>query len=249
MQLILSVFFLFTTLAPLSAAPTIYALMVTGKDASHQALAQLAIQAFREQTYTDKILIVVNDGAYDFSHLRDDNIREIHLDHKLTLGQLRNISLDQVPEGEIWMQWDDDDYRHPESMKQQFAFLKKNNLAYCFLEHQVQYASKINSCWVLSNRPILGTIMGKKNALHRYSSMRRSEDTTFFLNHVSSEHWGTFSNPPYLYLRFIHGNNTWHEEHFSLSQKSKNTWKVCPQAREYLSKVLRHYKEAFNQKK
>ena len=42
----------------------IYGVMVTGKDAKHEHLARQSVKSFIEQTYSNKKLLIINDGEY-----------------------------------------------------------------------------------------------------------------------------------------------------------------------------------------
>ena len=97
--------------------------MITGKTPEHEIYARYSIEQFREQTYTSKKLIIINDGEFSLQDICDDNVIEVRVDNsdkKLTLGDLRNIGLDQIEEGDIWVQWDDDDYRDPMLLENQY---------------------------------------------------------------------------------------------------------------------------------
>jgi glycosyltransferase involved in cell wall biosynthesis len=228
----------------LCASETIYALMITGKDAYHHKLALKSIRSFKEQTYKNKVLIIVNDGEFTYANPEISNIKEIKVPKQNTLGDLRNISLEAIPEGAVWIQWDDDDWHHPTRMAEQYQFMKKNNLGAVCLVQQLQYSSKLNSAWIMhSYEGIAGTMVARSNKNVRYSSKIRGEDTDFFYSTRKNMKLGAMNNPPELYVRLIHGNNTWDEEHFYLSKRKSNDFSIPGKSKKYLDNIINtHYK-------
>ena len=116
--------------------------MITGKTPEHEIYARYSIEQFREQTYTSKKLIIINDGEFSLQDICDDNVVEVRVDNsdkKLTLGDLRNIGLDQIEEGDIWVQWDDDDYRGPMLLENQYRVFSAG------IEHFAKSRTKNNN--------------------------------------------------------------------------------------------------------
>ena len=125
-----------------SSGEPIYGLMITGKDAFHAILARNAIHSFLSQTHGNRYLIIVNDGdfRFDVRAIPRDRIAQIQLSDRQVLGALRNRSLESVPDGALWVQWDDDDWHHPDLMAHQDAVLVESGAGTCFLRHQIKYA-------------------------------------------------------------------------------------------------------------
>ena len=236
-------FLLFFMLCTFSsyAGEKIYAIMITGKDEHHFNLANNSIQSFLEQSYPNKELVIINDGEYNFDHIQDDRVREIHLNRKYPLGSLRNIGLEAIPKNAVWMQWDDDDWHHPEVMKRQYDYMISNGADMCLLSNQVQYCFRIDSAWVLSRRGIPGTVMCRNKKDIRYPLLNKDEDTQFYRDYRKKYKASWFQNPPHLYLRFIHGSNTCDEEHFGIAYRKENSWNLDEISAAYLSKILHQY--------
>lgn len=75
----------------------IHGVMITGKDAQHEKLARLSVKSFLAQTYSNKKLLIINDGAYSLSDLNCDEVKEIRVensDGKIKLGGLRNVAFE-----------------------------------------------------------------------------------------------------------------------------------------------------------
>ena len=227
------------------------ALMITGKDPHHLKLALNSVKSYQRQTYKNKELIIINDGNYSIlDHVDDDSITEIKLerDPNRTLGQLRNISLDQVEDGEYWVQWDDDDWHREDFIEHFMNKMLVEDLDVVAMNAQVRHCFEYNNSyvhWFRNGTPIAGTLVSKKLPF-RYPSKRKSEDSDFIVEIMNSSYKFKIidtSKEPDLYLRFIHGNNTWNElSHFygnAIPQKNtfvnESTW---PKSKEYLYSVI-----------
>lgn len=223
----------------------IYALMITGKDNFHAKLASNAILSFLTQSYGNRFLIVVNDGEYrfDLKNMPQDRILQIQINgNRPKLGTLRNESLDRVPEDGVWIQWDDDDWYHPDLMARQYEMLIANKVEACFLRHQVKYAFEINAGWADSFfGGFAGTVMARQRSELRYLDMSRGEDSMFCHLLKQSFPWMAWDNPPHYYLRFIHGHNSWHDEHFQLSRRTLNQCSMSIESATYLESILPLY--------
>lgn len=220
----------------------IYAVMITGKDDFHKNLAEKSIQSFLQQTYPNKHLIIVNDGDYSLGHLNKELITEIKLDKKHILGVLRNIGISYIPENGIYFQWDDDDWHHPDIMEKQYKFMKKKSADACILIKQVVYCFKINSAWITSRSSgIEGTVMCRKKRDILYPEAAKSEDSVFLKNYKKKYKLVKWDNPEYYYLRFVHGHNTWDDNHFKLERFKEGEWLISKEAMEYLAEVVPLY--------
>src|SRR5262249_17336769 len=120
-----------------SSLPLVSCLMITYDRLS---LAKCAILSFAAQTYPDKGLVVVGDGQARFRRAVERyaaalglaRVRFVHAGpERLTLGRLRNLSIEAAA-GEIVCQWDDDDYSHPERLKLQVGELTRADAGACF---------------------------------------------------------------------------------------------------------------------
>jgi len=231
---------LFVLFSEVFAGVRVTAVMITGKDPFHHALALCSIRSFLEQTYPDKRLLIVNDGEQLFEFPEGSPIEEIKVEKGLTLGELRNLALQEIEENEIWVQWDDDDWHHPKAIAGQLRELLSKKADLCCMTSQVRYAFKINAAWV-AHGMIQGTMMCRKKSAIVYPAVEKGEDSSFFHQYQRRYKMAGWSNPPHYYLRFIHGHNTWGEEFFGLDERKQDEWKIEEEAKRYLSEVLGYY--------
>lgn len=220
----------------------VYGIMITGLP-GREKMAKLALDNWHEQNYNDKYLLIVNDGSYRFGN--DNNVTEINIRPGKTLGELRNVGQYVVPNDGVIIQWDDDDYRHPTLIEKQYNQFTNTGSRFMTLKKQTRYCFDINSAWIMegAKKGIHGTPMYRKTEV-KYPSERISEDT-IFLNDF--RHAGyrctTWNNEPHLYLRFIHGKNTWDDAHFKLHTRKQNYHQVAPEHAEWFNNVIKKYKE------
>jgi glycosyltransferase involved in cell wall biosynthesis len=170
--------------------PKVSCLMVTG---DRKSLSKRAIQCFTNQTYENKELVIVDDGSEDYSELLLDIPKESYQYIKIkkcpntVLGTLRNITLDAA-RGDYLVQWDDDDWYHPDRIKIQASYLDKGYDA-CSLS-----ATLVHICDKVSvDLPFIGTlkdgvpgsIMHINDQNIRYPALRKGEDTIYQKNWMS----------------------------------------------------------------
>ncbi len=219
---------------------TITAIMITGKTPFHLPFARLSIASFLEQTYPHKCLLIVNDGETLLGPFESHSIVEIKLDRKYNLGQLRNIGLDCIAENALWIQWDDDDWHHPQIIEEQYEFLISQNADLCCLKKQVQYAFAINGAWE-TRHTLFGTAMGRKKRDLKYPEIALSEDAIYFDAYAKKYRIAQWNNPPHYYLRLIHGHNSWDDRHFHLEKKRRDEWCISEESKNYLRSILPLY--------
>lgn len=178
--------------------PLVVGVMITGKDRLHHQLALLAIESFFNQTYPAKALVIVNDGQYRLhKEVAADHrpcVLEIGLqpDPKRLLGELRNIGSQAVPVGMTWVQWDDDDWRHPSLLARQMACLQSvPPPAAAFLRQQMQFHLVHNATRCFRPNPpphsslprhVAGTVMTTKIGVLSeisYLNAAKAEDMGF----------------------------------------------------------------------
>ena len=230
-----------------SAGEPIHAVMVTGKDRARVPFAQNAIINFMAQTYANRHLLVINHGGHRFGvpAAFTERITQIALPTRLTLGAMRNLAFDHISPRGVWMQWDDDDWRHPTLMSQQYAVLKARGVDACFLRWQIKYAFVRNAGWSdVCTGGFAGTVMSRNFPELRYPHLDRSEDSVFGADLQRTYRHCDWDNPPEFYVRFIHGHNTWPEAHFALDRHLPDTWMMAAEAASYLRAILPLYASA-----
>lgn len=186
-------------------------------------LVEISITCFLNQSYLNKELIFVYEDNNCFINdikkkFIDKNIKFIECPAipKKTLGELRNISINNSS-GSILIQWDDDDVYHKERITTQYNFMiqKKTNAVMLdqrlFLMDNILYKTNI---W-----PFEGSIMIKKNMftdnkINPYSEDIKGEDTNILMDLLKTNSV-EFMNCPNLYLYRYTGDNVWDKKHFN----------------------------------
>ena len=239
--------------------------MITGKSPEHEKLARLSVKSFIDQTYSNKKLLIINDGVYSLSDLNCDEVKEIRVDNsdkKLKLGGLRNIPFQHLSKTDIWTQWDDDDYRHPKLLEEQYEFLTSGNYDVCYLEAFTWYFWELNHARVTR---VPGQTIGSAmfRGIHaEYSNDAKSEDYEYIFDKLKEKlklNIGVIKEcHPNRYLYFIHGGNTWHDVQFmtnpyevrktrvrwqieNFKRENTNKWKVDEETEQYLKRILPLY--------
>jgi glycosyltransferase involved in cell wall biosynthesis len=214
--------------------PKISCLLVTA--AGRFDYFRRSVQCYDDQTYPNRELVVVNEGppAYQrqiADHLKNrPDVRLIFLDGKYTLGALRNISI-SLCFGELFVQWDDDDFNAPERLAVQYAHLKRHPQARaCYLTDQLHYffTSKrlFWNDWAGFHNGgrkiyslIPGTVMAYRDGLPaRYPTAGHhcsaGEDTVFAARLLErDEEVLLLSGQGHLHVYTYHGGNVWDAEH------------------------------------
>ena len=194
------------------AHPPVYCLMVTGKnnDAKRHAYAQVSVRNFQQQTYSNKHLIIINEG--DRRVLKSDTQNTVEMTVKgQTLGGLRNIALEIVPPNAIWTTWDDDDWRASTYLDTLFSKLnsdpRKRYLMYC---NRIDY--NVNTNFAHRVKIPSGTYIffAYKDPLIRYDATHTKEDAVVKRYILSQGERTTLytDNSYMMYVRFVHGTNT-----------------------------------------
>ncbi|MEI8287755.1 MAG: glycosyltransferase, partial [Actinomycetes bacterium] len=202
--------------------PLISCLMVTANRAD---IARVAIECFSEQTWSNKELVIIDDGEEDYSDMIAsfdcaDRVRYIKLqpaNPRLSLGELRNLSIDEA-HGEWCVQWDDDEWYHPERLAIQLDAAVSADVGASALKWTLMHV-KDNSDLSLTFRgdsgiATPGTLMFRKGDV-RYPHLARNEDG-IFLREVKDSHGLVVldENYSHLFIRVFHGSNTWEKDHF-----------------------------------
>jgi glycosyltransferase involved in cell wall biosynthesis len=194
---------------------------------------QRAVNCFYAQSYAHTELIIVYEGnkteASDWiGHLKDPKIKvvQVSLFPKLSLGELRNISIAHA-KGEYFCQWDDDDWYHRDRVKIQLEQARAQRQPVTFLMNWLIYNEKNSRAYFSQLRPWEGSILCRRDVYPRikYPDQSRAEDV-HFQRQLMIKHrvFPVVSSPLYIYV--FHGKNTWDKDHFNMlfktSQKLSN---------------------------
>jgi len=186
-------------------------------------LARRALACLAAQHWADLELVVVDDGDEDYSALLDElrprmAVRYVRVDEEpgRRLGALRNLALDEAS-GAYCVQWDDDEWYHPERIATQVRALDDADAA-VILDWTLMHVDAPGltergfrgACW--GGTP--GTVLHRRGEA-RYRNLARGEDTAFLralaregrVRRLGREH-------SHLFIRCFHGTNTWNEAHF-----------------------------------
>lgn len=202
-----------------SSHPKVSCLTVT---ANRKHLMKRAIRCFQNQTYKNKELVIIDDGEQDLDELLTslpaDEISYIKLENKPenTLGKLRNRSLEEAS-GDFLVQWDDDDWYHPERIAIQAQTLRKGYDACCLsgaLMHlnEEPYMQHPYVGYLPDGIP--GSIMHRADSDIRYPHTRRAEDTVYLNEWMNRRYLQLSDEYSHLFIRCYHGSNTWEKDHF-----------------------------------
>lgn len=118
------------------------------------AIARTAVDCFRAQTYSDRVLCVIDDGEF----LRDDAgwtgiARVIRTDWRVPTPMKWNMAISANPDCDIICFWDDDDWYHSERIATQVAAL--GDAAYTYTDSTKFYDVDRKRMYVHANvRPV-----------------------------------------------------------------------------------------------
>jgi len=193
--------------------PTITALMVT---MGRLPLVRESYKFFTKQTYPEKRLLIVTDCAQKehealkkLAH-EDKRVLIAHVEGRLSLGELRNISL-EYSTSDLTIQWDDDDWYGPTRIMEQWNGLKSSKAV--MLQQQLHYfrdSSKV----ALTCDPtgIEGTLLMDRRCGLTYPSQKKGEDTVL-KKELKERNWLNLVTGGVCYCRTYHGSNTWDKGH------------------------------------
>ncbi|MGD8540115.1 MAG: glycosyltransferase family A protein [Candidatus Aminicenantes bacterium] len=199
--------------------PKVSCLMVT---ANRKHLLRRSLLCYKNQTYPNRELVIVDDGEQDLSPLvagfPEDQITYLKLDKKPEncLGYLRNVALDAAS-GEFITQWDDDDWYHPERIRAQAEVLLKGYDMCCLsstLVHIDTDSFFYHPFVSFFRRGVPGSIMHRRDRSITYPEWPLREDTVFLNEWLKRRHFKLPESCAYLFIRCYHGRNSWDKRHF-----------------------------------
>lgn len=211
--------------------PLVSCLMVTS---DRPEMAKRSIGFYLRQDYPRRQLVILIEtddpdanGIPDYVvSLQRPDIKVLRsAKGRLSLGALRNRTVDAA-DGEFLCSWDDDDLYHRRRISIQLLRLLKENAVASFLSDQLQWVPRTKSLywcdWSKAHdrrwpRAIPNTLLCRRDAAPRYAESGRfsmkSEDLMFMYELMRRGHVAVLSNYAVLYVYVTHGSNTWDEEH------------------------------------
>ncbi|KAG1675477.1 hypothetical protein FOA52_001776 [Chlamydomonas sp. UWO 241] len=188
-------------------------------------MARLAVLNFKEQTYANKRLIIVNHGAHAVMGGDSDSSgileRRVVKGAGTTLGALRNAALDLVPVGELWTPWDDDDLRSSDFLaKLQRAMGDADLVAFV---RRIEYNCNTGMVWQMTLRSGFVFVLARRDEGFRYKDVDTMEDTELLAHYAGAARaagaagaagsFGTFgtrildNDDATMYVRLVHGTS------------------------------------------
>jgi glycosyltransferase involved in cell wall biosynthesis len=189
-------------------------------------LARRAVACLAAQTWPRLELVVVSDGGDGddaYSPILEDvsarlSVRHVRLgDAKADrrLGELRNVALDEA-RGDLLVQWDDDEWYHPDRIARQVAALgdAAGVILHTTLVHVDSPELRGRAFRGACTGGTPGTILHRRTPA-RYPNLPRAEDT-HFLRQLKRRGGVRLLGPEssHLFIRCYHGRNTWDARQF-----------------------------------
>lgn len=197
------------------AGPAVSCLCVTRH---RPELLRRAIYCFDRQTLASRemIIVVEDDDSQTLQVLREFESRKdivpviVSRQPKKPLGDLRSISVARA-RGEYVVQWDDDDFFHPDRLAAQLAEIRRTGRSACVLNRWIIH--KDGRAVISTARHWEGSLMCRKADMPAYPSLHRGEDTPVIEQLEAANNLVALDRPD-LYVYAFHGGNTWHSLHW-----------------------------------
>ncbi|MCL2650904.1 MAG: glycosyltransferase family 2 protein [Candidatus Azobacteroides sp.] len=181
------------------------------------------IRCFENQSYTNKQLIIVYEESdqltcefimrYNFG--LETKIIKVTSNPKLTLGELRNMSVFEA-EGEYVCQWDDDDWFDPDRLSEQMKYLQQQGKLACILSRWIVFNIFTKKAYLSNKRLWEGSVLCKRDVMLQipYPSLSKGEDSDVINWLYVHDELSVIDDQPHLYIYIYNGNNTWEFDHF-----------------------------------
>lgn len=216
---------------------------VTVTTGRHELLKK-SIYCYTQQTYKNRELIVVSQGSHEVNlkirnhieSLQRDDIVFVEAPQRITLGAMRNLSV-EIATGSIICQWDDDDLCHPHRVMAQYhAMLGGGTVASLYTQHLKYFVDSGEMYWCdwSVERPqwrtmLCGTIMFHKEMFYNFNNRLypehgnqsdREEDMNVL---IKFSRVGKLApvNYGHHYIYVFHGNNVYDLDHHKLVLQKK----------------------------
>jgi glycosyltransferase involved in cell wall biosynthesis len=174
-----------------------------------------AIWYFLRQDYPLRELIVLDDGDDEIDDLipKDERIRYVRLEHRLSLGAKRNLGC-QMSRGSLIAHWDDDDWMSAERLSIQVAQLVESDADACGARDLLHYKLDAGQAWLYrypnNARPWLAgnTLLYRRSAWveNPFPDINVGEDNAFVWQ-LSPDRLHAVSDSSF-YIALVHSGNT-----------------------------------------
>jgi len=189
-----------------------------------------SVRDYCRQTHPRRELVIVLDHGHAqtrstiasyLDSLGRDDIRLVRPAGNLSLGALRNISLDNA-RGAVVCQWDDDDFHHPQRIQRQLEAMVAADAESVHLEEIMQFFTDTRTLYCTNWRAtdakaVPGTLMCRRSAPIRYPEAghgsRFGEDSAVSLQLLARRGYSVLARAPHLYVYVSHRHNLWDDGH------------------------------------
>ena len=175
-------------------------------------LITMAIDCFLAQTYPNKELIVLDDGATPTSVPCHPSIKYVrHVGPKLTTGRKRN-RCNELASGSVICNWDDDDWSHPTRISVQVNRLQASGRAFTGF-NQMYFHATDGSFLMQECGGGLGTAQCYTKSfweVTRYREIPTTEDVQFCQSAERAGESSVIAGDGLMVAR-RHGANSWNE--------------------------------------
>lgn len=186
-------------------------------------LARRAVSCFIQQHHANRELVVVDDGTADYRPMLRaaesfGAVKHVKLPatNRKNLGDLRNVAL-EAASGDWCVQWDDDEWYHPDRIGRQLAAALASGTGASALKWTLMHVPTAEGLLRFradTGIATPGTLLFRRSDI-RYPALARSEDAVFMREtrrRLGLTVLGRESS--HLFVRVFHGGNTWDEHHF-----------------------------------
>jgi glycosyltransferase involved in cell wall biosynthesis len=219
-------------------------------------------RCYVEQLYPNKELVVVTDAGQEYKDQiteivsgRND-VKLVFLTGRYNLGALRNISMSMC-DGEVFVQWDDDDFNMPNRLKVQYWWLAKSGKSVCYLGDQLHYYFPTKqlfwedwwehqSSHTIRYGLVPGTLMAYRDGFtSRYPSAgkhaKAGEDSVLSDSLVDKDCVTLLNGRGDMQIYSYHGNNVWDlDHHLHISEWRSHDIRFMNQNRKRICDTLRY---------
>lgn len=196
--------------------PLVSCLMITRNRA---LLAMRAVRCFQEQTWTNRELIVLDEGpdgalGMQLAALNDPRIRHVaRRPDGSSLGTLRNVAVG-LARGQYVCQWDDDDLYDPARIELQMGALREARADACLLSRWTIWWPDQRRFALSCHRPWEGSLLCASERMPSCPDRASGEDTPV-VQELLRDARVALLDVPRLYLYVVHGGNTFGATHFT----------------------------------
>jgi hypothetical protein len=180
--------------------------MITNSDKRLEFARKVGVRNYKEQDYKNKHLIIVNHGTERVLESNEENAYELMVNKgNLSLGDLRNLSLELVPLNSIFNVWDDDDIKTTNYLSILVDTLLKEKAFAIFIQYRIEYALNTQFSYIHKFENGTTHVMMWKLDKFRYLNKHTLEDVNIQENLYSfKKKYVLLDNDPKMYIRISH---------------------------------------------